>query len=337
MRPSRSIRPPPIATNGTCRCAGEASCRSCGARVVWIASTSRHSRSRSSFRHSLTIGRLSLAAKAPPALMWRRCRVAIVLRSKADFAAVFSTAGETARSRFRRARGPSEGKRRQPHDGTRANAGRTAHIFIARIPEHEALDSLVPISSEMSAAGTEFPRHLHWKDAFLFPVETPEARRDVLIGGTLILFLWPIGWVLNLGNRLNVVARLHGGRSPYFTGFRPWTSTLVRGCISATAITAYLSPSIVLGSLAYYAYSKDAAHVVVAAIGIASAVAFVLALFTLPGCMTVYAVEGDAAVLRNPATAFRRAWSRRRVYFRAWAIALASVTLSFAGALAALV
>jgi hypothetical protein len=189
----------------------------------------------------------------------------------------------------------------------------------------------------MSAAGTEFPRHLHWKDAFLFPVETPEARRDVLIGGTLILFLWPIGWVLNLGNRLNVVARLHSGRSPYFTGFRPWTSALMRGCISATAIAAYLSPSIVLGALAYYAYSKGTTHLMVVGIGIASGVAFVLAVFTLPGCMTVYAVEGDAAVLRNPVSAFRRAWSRRRVYCRAWAIALASVTLSFAGALAAVV
>jgi len=74
-----------------------------------------------------------------------------------------------------------------------------------------------------------FPRHLHWKNAFLFPIETPEARRDVLIGGTLILLLWPIGWVLNLGNRLNVVARLHAGQSPYFTGFRPWRLTLRRG------------------------------------------------------------------------------------------------------------
>jgi len=111
----------------------------------------------------------------------------------------------------------------------------------------------------------------------------------------------------------------------------------VRGCISATAIAAYLSPSIVLGSLAYYAYSKGTTTLVVVGIEIAAAMAFVLAVFTLPGCMTVYAVEDDAAVLRNPANAFRRAWCRRRVYCRAWAIALASVTLSFAGALAAVI
>jgi hypothetical protein len=182
-----------------------------------------------------------------------------------------------------------------------------------------------------------FPRHLHWKNAFLFPIETPEARRDVLIGGTLILFLWPIGWVLNLGNRLNVVARLHAGQSPYFTGFRPWRRTLRRGCVSAAAIAAYLSPAAALGAFAYVAYAKAAAPLLVAPLGAASAATFVLAVFTLPGCMTVYAVEGDAAVLRNPAAAFRRAWSRRRVYLRAWAIALASVSLSFVGALGALI
>jgi hypothetical protein len=208
---------------------------------------------------------------------------------------------------------------------------------MGRVREYDALEYLLPISSEMSPAVPEFPRHLHWKDAFLFPLETPEARRDVLIGGTLILLLWPIGWVLNLGNRLNVVARLHSGRSPYFTGFRPWTSTLLRGCISATAIAAYLSPAIVLGVLAYYTYSKGTAALMATGFGIAGATLFVLAVFTLPGCMTVYAVEGDAAVLRNPVKAFRRAWSRRHVYLRAWAIALASVALSFVGALAALI
>lgn len=45
----------------------------------------------------------------------------------------------------------------------------------------------------MAPAEAEFPQRLQWKDAFLFPVETPEARRDVLVGGTLILFLRPIG------------------------------------------------------------------------------------------------------------------------------------------------
>jgi len=184
---------------------------------------------------------------------------------------------------------------------------------------------------------SELPVRLDWRTAFLFPIATPDGRRDVLIGGTLILLLWPVGWVLNLGNRLNVVARLHAGEAPYFTGFRPWRSTLVRGCVSASAIATYLSPAAALGALAHYESANGGHPATVAAIGVASAAAFVLAVFTLPGCMTVYAVEGEASILRDPVKAFRRAWSRRAGYLRAWAIALASVTLSFLGALGALI
>jgi hypothetical protein len=183
----------------------------------------------------------------------------------------------------------------------------------------------------------DFPSQLDWRDAFRFPVATPEGRKDVLIGGTLILFLWPIGWILNLGNRLNVVARLHAGESPYFTGFRPWTFTLARGCTSAAAIAAYLSPSIALGALAYYEHAINAAGWAVVSSSLAAALAFTLAVFTLPGCMTVYAVEGNQSVLRNPLVAFRRAWSRRDVYLRAWVIALVSIVLSFAGLLGLLI
>lgn len=183
----------------------------------------------------------------------------------------------------------------------------------------------------------DFPSRLDWKDAFLFPISTADARRDVFIGGTLILLLWPIGWILNLGNRLNVVARLHAGRAPFFTGFRPWRFTFARGCVSAATITSYLSPAIALAALSYYQYATGATRSAVALSAAASAAAFVLAVFTLPGCMTVYAVEGDASVLRDPLRAFRRAWSRRTIYLRAWAIAFASVVLSFAGILGAVV
>src|SRR5262245_37068450 len=183
----------------------------------------------------------------------------------------------------------------------------------------------------------DFPSELDWRDAFRFPVATPEGRKDVLIGGTLILFLWPIGWVLNIGNRLNVVARLHAGQSPYFSGFRPWTFTLARGCTSAAAIAAYLSPAMAFVSLAYYEHTTNAAQWTVVASSVAGGIAFVLAVFTLPGCMTVYAVEGNESVLRNPLIAFRRAWSRRDVYLRAWIIALASIVLSFLGLLGLLI
>jgi len=180
---------------------------------------------------------------------------------------------------------------------------------------------------------SHIPSQLTWRSAFLFPVLTPEGRRDIWIGGLLILTLWPIGWILNLGNRLNVVSRLHRGEVPTFRGFRPLAYTFRRGCVSFATMAAYLSPAVITGALAVYLKFQGAegAHYVFALL---SAIFFVLGVFTLPGCMTVYAVERDSRVLRNPARAFRRAWAHRGVYGRAWAISLASVLASFLGLLA---
>jgi hypothetical protein len=177
-------------------------------------------------------------------------------------------------------------------------------------------------------------RQLSWRAAFRFPIATPDARRDVVIGG-LLLFTLLLGWILNLGNRLNVVSRLYNDDPPYFRGFRPWTETVARGCVSASTIASYLSPAAVLFTAALLSWRAGATPPLIYALATLGAAAFVLAVFTLPGCMTVYAVERDPAILRHPITAFRRAWERRSVYLRAWLIGLAAMVLSLAGLLLA--
>src|SRR3954469_7660068 len=175
----------------------------------------------------------------------------------------------------------------------------------------------------MRRQANHLPTVLTVRDAFRFPVATAEARRDVLIGGCLLLTLL-FGWILNLGNRLNVVSRLGAGDQPYFRAFRPWGYTFRRGCVSFATISAYLLPAIVLGGLAFWFRQRqiDSGHYSMAVL---SALAFCLGVFTLPGCMTVYAVEGDTRVLRRPIVAFRRAWRQRRSYFHAWRISLLSI------------
>lgn len=170
-------------------------------------------------------------------------------------------------------------------------------------------------------------------DAFRFPVATKEARKDVLIGGCLLILLL-IGWIFNLGNRLNVVSRFSTDDQPYFRGFKPWGYTFKRGCISFLAISFYLAPAAILGLAAFFCRQNDSplGHYIFAGF---SALAFCLGVFTLPGCMTVYAVEGDPAVLRKPAEAFSRAWHHRDAYLFAWWIALLSIVLSLLGILAA--
>jgi hypothetical protein len=169
-------------------------------------------------------------------------------------------------------------------------------------------------------------------DAFRFPVATREGRKDVLIGGCLLILLL-IGWILNLGNRLNVVSRFSADDRPYFRGFEPWGYTFKRGCISFLAISSYLAPAAILGLAAFFCRQNDIplGHYTFAGL---SALAFCMGVFTLPGCMTVYAVEDDPAVLRKPAVAFSRAWHHRDAYLFAWWIALLSIVLSFLGILA---
>lgn len=179
----------------------------------------------------------------------------------------------------------------------------------------------------------KLPSNLSWKDSFLFPVSTPDGRIDILIGGLLILFLWPLGWVLNLGHRLEVVARLYRGETPCFLHFQPWRRVLKRGSIAALTILGYLSPAILLSLLAWALWSAAGGFVPLLIAGLALA-AFCLAVFTLPGCMTIYATLQDASVLVQPVRAFRRAWAHREVYLRAWAIALSVILLSFAGLIA---
>jgi hypothetical protein len=163
-------------------------------------------------------------------------------------------------------------------------------------------------------------------------METREARRDLLIGGCLLLTFNVLGWILNLGNRLNVVSRLRADDPPYFRGFKPWGYTFRRGCISFLAISLYLAPAGLFGLLAFWCRQSgaDAGRYGLAGL---SACAFCLGVFTLPGCMTVYAVEGDPKVLRRPAAAFLRAWNHRKAYLYAWWIALLSILLSFLGLL----
>lgn len=172
-----------------------------------------------------------------------------------------------------------------------------------------------------------------WSEAFRFPIENASRRRDVLVGGT-VLFIPPVGWILNLGHRLDVVYRLAQGSPPYFRGFEPWTQTFKRGLQAFFAIVAYLSPSGTVGAVAlarWYVAGSDTVAWTLAAL---SVLLFLLAIFTLPGGMTINGARRDMSYLYRPDKAFRRAMEGGRLYLKSWAIALSAISLSFVGLLA---
>jgi len=143
------------------------------------------------------------------------------------------------------------------------------------------------------------------RESFLFPLATPEARRDLVTGG-LTLLLPPRGWVLNMGHRLDVVHRIYHDAPSYYRGFRPWGRTALRGLKALTAILVYLSLGACCAALGYLQRS--------ALLGGAGALLLLLAVYVLPGGMTLNAAHDDISYLYRPDRAARRALEGGRAY-----------------------
>ena len=173
------------------------------------------------------------------------------------------------------------------------------------------------------------PRSPTFAECFRFPIATPHARRDLFVGGTLLLLTFP-GWILNMGHRLEVVHHVWDGEQPYFRGFAPWGFTFRRGLLAFIAIAVYLAPSVSVGTLAWLtrpgAFAQCAAYL--------SVLLFLVGIFALPGGMTTNAVERDLTYLVRPDLALRVALAGGREYLKAWLVAACAIVLSFGGLLA---
>jgi hypothetical protein len=169
-------------------------------------------------------------------------------------------------------------------------------------------------------------------ECFAFPLSSPEARRDLLAGGTF-LFAPFVGWILNLGHRLEVIGRVCREDPPYFRGFnKPPKRVFSRGLHAFGAIALYLSPSAVAAT-ASYATSRSGSGASIP-LALVAAVLFAAAVYVLPGGMTYNAAYDDMSYLYRPDKAFQRAVAGGSDYLHAWLIALAAIALSTLGLLA---
>ena len=134
-----------------------------------------------------------------------------------------------------------------------------------------------------------------------------------------------VGWVLNMGHRLDVVYRIYHQEPPYYRGFAPWRRTFVRGLKAATAILVYLSPAIAFGTAAWLTWDW---RLLLAAAGF-----FAAGVFILPGGMTYNAAFDDISYLYRPDRALQRALEGGRDYLWAWVVALSAICLSLLGLL----
>jgi hypothetical protein len=177
-----------------------------------------------------------------------------------------------------------------------------------RDPNDESIDLRTPLSLRTS---------------FAFPLQSLEARRDVIVGG-LLLLLPGIGWLLNLGHRIVVVHRLLHDERPW-PAWSGWRRLFRHGCVAFLGMIYYYLPSVVLGFFAWRRASL--------ALAAASGLAFVLATLAIPGFMTHYCVAFDPQEIVHPARALRRAIESGQAYWKAWGIALGALGLSFLGLL----
>jgi Protein of unknown function (DUF4013) len=165
---------------------------------------------------------------------------------------------------------------------------------------------------------------LGWKSAFAFPLQTREGRKEILIGAALLL-IPGVGWLLNMGHRIQMVHNMQRGSSPW-PAWRQYGRLLKYGTLTFLGMVEYYLPSVLLGRLALRRHSAALAGVAV--------ILWLMATAAVPGYMSHYCQNLDAGEILNPFRALRRVMQTGRGYWHAWAITLCALGISFLGLLA---
>ena len=164
---------------------------------------------------------------------------------------------------------------------------------------------------------------LSLRSSFAFPLQTAESRKEVLIGGALVLVPF-IGWLLNMGHRVVMVHRMMHGQ-PAWPSWRAPGQLLRHGLVTFGGMAYYYAPG---AALAWAGWRTDSV-----ALMAAGAVLLALATLAIPGYMSHYCLAFDAREIYDPFRALSRALQGGRAYWHAWGIALCALALSFAGLL----
>jgi hypothetical protein len=165
--------------------------------------------------------------------------------------------------------------------------------------------------------------HISLRTSFAFPLQTPEARREVLIGAALLL-LPVVGWLLNMGHRVVMVHRMMRGEPAWPAWREPW-QLLRHGVVTFGGMVYYYLPG---AALAWFGWRGDVVWMMAA-----GGVLLALATLAIPGYMSHYCRAFDPAEIYDPVRALSRALEGGAAYWRAWGIALCALALSFLGVL----
>jgi hypothetical protein len=159
------------------------------------------------------------------------------------------------------------------------------------------------------------------KSAFLFPLQSPLSRREVLIGALWLLVPF-VGWILNMGHRILMTHQMQHGQ-PAWPAWRNYPALFRHGFITFLGMVEYHSPAILCEWLAR--------HFQIGWLHVLAALLWILATIAVPGYMSHYCHSLDPREVFNPLRALRRVAQGGQAYWHAWGIALTALVCSFLG------
>ena len=165
---------------------------------------------------------------------------------------------------------------------------------------------------------------LSFRTSFGFPLQSALARREVIIGALLLVFLPGVGWLLNMGHRIQMVHRMQHGLSAW----PAWTDPIAllrHGFVTLLGMIYWHLPGATVMAIGLRFDQK-----IVVAIG---ALLFLCGTVAVPGYMTHYCREFSVREVFSPVLAIRRIRGAGPLYWRAWSIAASALALSFVGLL----
>lgn len=164
---------------------------------------------------------------------------------------------------------------------------------------------------------------LTFRDAFMYPLQSKIARREVFIGA-LWLLVPVVGWILNMGHRIAMVHNMQHGQSAWVS-WENYPMLFRHGVLTFLGMVMYHAPALVVEIFAWQTGTLWL-HILAFILWIAATIA-------VPGYMSHYCFRFDAAEIFNPLRAMRRIFEGGRNYWKAWLIALSALLLSFTGLL----
>lgn len=170
-----------------------------------------------------------------------------------------------------------------------------------------------------SADNIDLSSELTFANAFRFPLQNAESRRELLMGAGLLLLPF-VGWLLNMGHRIEFVHRMQHGRRAW-PSWQGWSRLLAHGTITFLGMIYYYFPALMLIQFGPPLWR------------LLGVTLFFLATIAIPGFMSHYCRNFDPREIYDPFRALKRVRQGGSLYWKAWAIALTALLLSFTGLL----